>query len=202
MTENKASFFARLEPRLAPSELVKVRAAYYLAKYGHRAQVRKETDGQGHPLRYFEHVRRVAIVLMDEADCYDPDLICTALLHDALEDTEDIDSAIIEQMFGPAVARRVRLLTKDPKEGYVDRLKLADDETLLVKACDRLDNLRSLGETTSAFRKKQFLETLETYWPLFRELESSVTFKILDILTQARQSGELSCHPSDLGIGG
>jgi (p)ppGpp synthase/HD superfamily hydrolase len=176
-TENKASFFARLEPRLAPSELVKVRAAYYLAKYGHRAQVRKETDGQGNLLRYFEHVRRVAIILMDEADCYDPDLICTALLHDALEDTED-------------------------KEGYADRLRLADDETLLVKACDRLDNLRSLGETPPAFRKKQFLETLETYWPLFRGLKSSVTDKIFDILTQARKTGELSFHLSALDIEG
>jgi GTP pyrophosphokinase len=202
MTENKASFFARLEPRLAPSELVKIRAAYYLAKYGHRAQVRKETDEQGNPLRYFEHVRRVALVLMDVAHCYDPDLVCTALLHDALEDTEDIDSAIIEQMFGTAVARRVRLLTKAPKEGYVDRLRLADDETLLVKACDRLDNLRSLGETTQAFREKQLLETVQTYWPLFRGLAyTTVTDEILAILSQARQVGDLRCHLSELSGG-
>lgn len=169
MTENKATFFARLDPRLSPSDLVRVRGAYYMAKYGHRAQVRKEKDADGNPLRYFEHVRRVAIVLMDEAHVYDPDLVCTALLHDTLEDTDDIDAQIIEQFFGKEVARRVRLLTKEPKEGYIDRLRTADRNTILVKACDRLDNLRSLdGDgVTEEFRQKQLMETQVKYRPLF-----------------------------------
>jgi GTP pyrophosphokinase len=182
--ENKASFFARLEPRLAPSELVRVRGAYYLAKYGHRAQVRKELGEDGNPLRYFEHVRRVALVLMDEARLFDPDLVCTALLHDALEDTEDIDALIVEQMFGRNVARRVRLLTKEPKEGYLDRLAQADTETLLIKACDRLDNLRSLAETSEEFRQKQVRETVEKYLPLFEMALGAnvVILRIKDIL--------------------
>lgn len=164
--ENKYTFFARLEPALAPSEIVRVRGAYYLAKFGHRAQFRKETDPEGFPLRYFEHVRRVAIILIDEARIYDPDLIITALLHDTLEDTEAIDGAIIEQFFGTRVARLVRLLTKDPKEGYVERLKSSPD-ALLVKACDRLDNLRSLEGADPAFQRKQCKETREVYLPLF-----------------------------------
>jgi len=168
VTENKAAFFARLEPRLAPSDLARVRGAYYLAKYGHRAQVRKEKDSKGARLRYFEHVRRVAIVLMDEAKVFDPDLVITALLHDALEDTRDIDALVVEQFFGAAVARRVRLLTKVPKKGYVERLWDADRETVLVKICDRLDNLRSLGDD-KAFRRKQIKETRDHYWPLFGE---------------------------------
>lgn len=139
--ENKATFFARLEPRLAPSGVLKVRAAYYLAKFGHRCQVRKERDAAGVQLRYFEHLRRVAIILMDRAGCWDPDLICTALFHDALEDTQDLDAQILEHFFGAEVARRVRLLSKVPKDGYLDRLKGADAPTILVKACDRLDNL-------------------------------------------------------------
>lgn len=167
MAENKTTFFARLEPRLSPSDLIRVRGAYYMAKYGHRAQVRKETDEAGQPLRYFEHVRRVAIILMDEAKCYDPDLIITCLLHDTLEDTDDIDAPVIEQFFGKNVARRVRLLTKEPKEGYVDRLMSADEETVLCKACDRLDNLRSLHQTPAMFQVRQIKETAEVYLPLF-----------------------------------
>lgn len=144
-----------------------VMGAYYLAKFGHRFQHRKEKDESGKELRYFEHVRRVAIVLMDRAQCYDPDLICTALLHDALEDTQDLTAPILERFFGPAVPRRVRLLSKVPKDGYLDRLKSADRETILVKACDRLDNLLSLGQTTAEFQEKQLKETRVKYLPLF-----------------------------------
>jgi len=166
MTENKAAFFARLEPRLAPSDMARVRGAYYLAKYGHRAQYRKELGEDGKPLRYFEHVRRVALVLMDEAKVYDPDTVITALLHDALEDTADIDANVIEQFFGSVVARRVRLLTKDPKEGYVKRLWNADWGTVVVKFCDRLDNLRSLDGCGDVFTAKQVKDT-KHYLELF-----------------------------------
>ena len=198
MSENKATFFARLESRLAPSDLVRVRGAYYLAKYGHRAQVRKETDEFGKPLRYFEHVRRVAIVLMDEAHRFDPDLVCTALLHDALEDTDDIDGYVIEQFFGKEVARRVRLLTKDPKEGYVERLATADSDTVLVKACDRLDNIRSLSETSVEFQEKQVAETLNQYLPVFEKRLSGRNgagfSPVLDILW-----GEVNKRVADAG---
>jgi (p)ppGpp synthase/HD superfamily hydrolase len=167
--DNKATFFARLEPRLAPSDLVRVRAAYYLAKYGHRAQTRKEKDIEGQPLRYFEHLRRVAINMMDEVGCYDPDLIITCLLHDTLEDTDDIDANIIEQFFGKDVARRVKMLTKTKNDNYIERLKTADEETILVKACDRLDNLRYLKEAPFEFQKKQFEETIKFYMPIFKK---------------------------------
>lgn len=158
--ENKEIFFKRLEPHLAPSDLVRVRGAYYMAKHGHRAQVRQELDNNGEPLRYFEHCRRVALIAMDEFSCYDPDIICTALLHDTLEDTQDIDAAIIEQFFGKDVARRVRVLSKIPKEGYLERLLAADSLTRFVKLCDRLDNLRSLPDDEK-FRTKTIKETKE-----------------------------------------
>lgn len=168
--ENKASFFARLEPRLAPSELTMIRAAYCLAKFGHRAQVRNEVDSAGEPLRYFEHLRRTAIILMDDVNVYDPELICAALLHDSLEDTDDIDTAIIEKFFGSKVTRIVKTLTKvqgAPKDEYVKRLLHSDEDTILVKACDRLDNLRSLDSTTEAFKVRQLTETREQFIPIF-----------------------------------
>lgn len=168
--ENKATFFARLENKLSPSELAKVQGAYYLAKYGHRAQVRKETDGDGNPLRYFEHVRRVAIAVMDECHQYNPDIICAALLHDALEDTDDISAQVIETFFGPAVARTVTILTKRDDD-YIARLfsisENDNQDVFIIKACDRLDNLRSLDEATREFQIKQLKETKYKYLPLF-----------------------------------
>lgn len=187
--ENKATFFARVESRLGPSELAQIRGAYYLAKYGHRAQQRQEKDAAGKPLRYFEHVRRVALVLMDEASCYDADLICTALLHDALEDTDDIDAGIIEHFFGSNVARYVQFLTKETKAGakpgqplYLDKLTSAPAQVILVKACDRLDNVRSLKQCPKAFQEKQIQETREKYIPLFKTHTSPQIIKIRNLI--------------------
>lgn len=166
--ENKTTFFDRLRNVVAPSELVKVRGAYYMAKFGHRSQVRKEQDVNGQPLRYFEHPRRVAIILMDELRVFDVDMICAALLHDALEDTDAITVDVIEQFFGVTVARYVTCLTKIKGEGdaYIKRLMNAPDNALIIKVCDRIDNLRSLGSTTDEFKIKQVKETIQKYHPL------------------------------------
>ncbi len=169
MTENKASFFARLEPRVSPSQLVDIKAAYIFSKFGHRAQKRKEKDADGNPLRYFEHVRRVAIIMIDEFNVYDPELISCALLHDCLEDTEDITIELLERMFGIRVARIVRRLTNQPFEGYYDRLATSGKDTILVKLCDRTDNVRSLGEdvVSQGFRLRKANETIDKYLPIF-----------------------------------
>jgi len=170
--ENKESFYARITPFFSNSEEQKVRLAYYLAKYGHRAQVRKEKVDDK-PIRYFEHVRRVSLILMDEAKCMKSEMIIAALLHDSLEDTEDLTPELLEFTFGPDVVSIVKKLSKVPKEGYLDRLYMCTDwRVLLVKACDRLDNLRSLmvEGTTREFRKKQVKETTEKYFPLFDKM--------------------------------
>lgn len=169
--ENRNSFFARLEPTLAPSEVLRTQLAYYLAKYGHRAQVRKEKVN-GERLRYFEHLRRSALVLIDTLHCSDWELVCALLLHDALEDTKELSAELIELSFGPRVARIVRTVSKIPENGYLERLHCAPADTILVKACDRLDNVRSLvvDGTTTKFVKKQIKETRKSYLPLFRKV--------------------------------
>lgn len=111
---------------------------------------------------------------------------CACLLHDALEDTEAIDAAIIEQFFGSEVARRVRLLTKIPKEGYFDRLVNADSWTQFIKLCDRLDNLRSLPADDPAFSSKTLKETRH----------------LLDVLGISRKSNPSSIETAILEIVG
>jgi GTP diphosphokinase / guanosine-3',5'-bis(diphosphate) 3'-diphosphatase len=168
VTENRETFFARLEPMLVPSDLLDVQLAYTLAKYGHRAQVRKELNAEGDPMRYFEHPRRVALTLIDEVKIVEPALIIAALLHDGPEDTKDLTPQMIEHCFGSRVAKTVKILSKTPKEGYLERFNTCSAwEPYLVKACDRLDNLRSLPGTTHEFRKRQVTETRDKYYPLF-----------------------------------
>jgi len=173
MTENRVSFFNRLEPFLAPSVLLDVQHAYTLAKYGHRAQVRKELDSAGEPLRYFEHVRRVAIVLIDEVKIIRSEMIVCALMHDIIEDAPNLPPALIEHCFGTDVVCIIKTLSKAPKEGYLERFNMCTDwRPYVIKACDRLDNLRSLSNSSRDFRLKQIRETRDKYLPLFDRMLS------------------------------
>ena len=173
--ENKETFQARIQPYFSPSGQLDVKLAYCLAKFGHRAQTRKElTDGK--PTRYFEHVRRVAIILMDEMKIMDRDMIIAALLHDSIEDCKDLTPELLEHSFGNEVVTMVKMLSKVPKEGYIERLTNCKDwKVLAIKACDRLDNLRSLmiPGTSLEFQKKQIAETKDKYFAIFDRLVSS-----------------------------
>ncbi len=170
MKENYETFCTRLRTILSPEDLLDVDLAYVLSKHAHRHQCRKETDpATGRPLRYFEHPRRVALILIDEVRCTDATLIICALLHDGIEDTRVINYAKVKHIFGRDIATIVRLLTKDEsnKATYVERLMTsADWRALIVKACDRLDNLRSLASAGPEFQRKQAKETKEKYFAL------------------------------------
>lgn len=169
--ENREAFFSRLRPLLAPSELLNVEVAYALAKHAHRWQERKEMDSEGRPVRYFEHLRSTALILIDEVGIHSPDLIIACLMHDSIEDTHDISDRMLEHLFGMKVAKTVKLLTKDPKEGYYERLAHHGNvETWIVKGCDRLSNLRTLKGCEPAFQLKQYTETVKVILPLMRQM--------------------------------
>jgi len=165
--ENYQSFMDRCEVFFPHTECIRISLAYKLGKFHHRAQHRvDEVDAQGQPLRYFEHVRRTALILMDELALAEPDLVIAALLHDAVEDTRMLPEEIA-LAFGPDVSRRVLLMSKRPKTGYVQRLfDMGDWKVWTVKGCDRLDNNRALPLSRPAFRAKQVKETRELYYPL------------------------------------
>jgi (p)ppGpp synthase/HD superfamily hydrolase len=168
MVENREAFFRRLEPFFAPSDVMDVQVAYTLAKSGHRSQIRKEKDGSGNPVRYFEHPRRVALILIDEVRIVDKEMVVCALLHDGVEDTREVTPRMLEHLFGPDVCRIVQTLSKAPKEGYLDRFMASTDwRPYVIKACDRLDNLRSLQQAELGFRRKQVEETKTKLFPLF-----------------------------------
>lgn len=191
--ENKETFFRRLEGRFAPSEILKTKLAYMLAKYGHRWQERKELWEDGRKVRYFEHVRRVALILMDTPEMdwiFCPEGVQIALLHDVLEDTKDISAEMLEMMFGREVVLGVIAMTKRKgmsTEEYQRGLK-RHGIAPWIKLCDRLDNMRHcrIEYVGEEFREKQKVETLE-YWmgwflelvgkhdhPLYVELEGLV----------------------------
>ncbi len=105
--------------------------------------------------------------------------ICTALLHDTVEDTP-ATLAQIERQFGATVAGLVDGVTKLTRlELQSDRTKQAENfrklvlamsrdiRVLLVKLADRLHNMRTLGFVQKAERRTRIArETMDIYAPL------------------------------------
>jgi guanosine-3',5'-bis(diphosphate) 3'-pyrophosphohydrolase len=169
--ENREKFLHRLytppgSVLFSEEESARIEMAYDLAKHAHRWQKRK--DGT----RYFEHPRRVALHIIDGVGLYDFETVVVGLLHDGYEDVPKIVSPLkVKILAGEGAARKLRLVSKVPKEDYVERLrKYADWQTLTAKLCDRYDNYDDLETSDEAFQRKQTIETRDVYMPLFEYL--------------------------------
>ena len=153
--------------------------AYVFATKAHGDQMRHSGDP------YYAHPIEVAGILatlkLDTAS------ICTALLHDVLEDT-DTTYAEMADIFGTEIADLVQGVTKlgalelsvpdasrekQQAENF-QKFVLAmskDVRVLLVKLCDRLHNMRTLGfHPKQASRERIARETLDIYAPLARRI--------------------------------
>lgn len=174
---NRTKFMSLVNGFATREEADRIELAYGFAKKIHRGQFRKEFNSDGTQMRYFEHCRRAALVLITEAGVTDPKVICASLLHDCIEDGDDVHliSSIIEIVFGQDVAHLVRAVTKIPKVGYLERLAqgiaLSEGRVAFVKAADRLDNLRSLPPSDPAFCARQRKETEESLLPVLLDAE-------------------------------
>jgi GTP pyrophosphokinase len=145
--------------------------AYVLATQAHSAQIRDNGDP------YITHPMAVAEILAGYH--LDVPSICTALLHDTVEDTS-VTMADIERNFGPVIAGLVDGVTKLTRlELQSDRTKQAENfrklvlamsrdiRVLLVKLADRLHNMRTLNFVQKPERRARIAhETLDIYAPL------------------------------------
>ena len=108
--------------------------------------------------------------------------ICSALLHDVVEDT-DYTVEDIETIFGSKVAQIVNGLTKisggifgDQASAQAENFKkllltMSDDiRVILIKICDRLHNMRTLSSQPANKQYKIAGETLYIYAPLANRL--------------------------------
>ena len=158
------------EKQVPALQINKVIDAYEMAESVHEYQ--KRPDGTP----YFWHPTRVAAIHLNELDQHDPNILCAALLHDALEDSHVLTPEIIELNFGSYTSYLVQKLTKDIKaEGpmkswveqeYVERLSLASEDARILKLADRLDTFRCLEFNVKKNPIKYIIETIEHYYPL------------------------------------
>jgi GTP diphosphokinase / guanosine-3',5'-bis(diphosphate) 3'-diphosphatase len=151
-----------------------VRRAYQFAAQAHDGQTRKSGDP------YVTHPLAVAQIIAELK--LDVASVCAGLLHDCVEDT----SATVDQLgdlFGKEIAFLVDGVTKLGKLPYSTReeqqaenfrkmlLAMARDiRVILVKLCDRLDNMRSLHHLPPEKQERIANETMQIYAPLANRL--------------------------------
>jgi len=153
------------------ADVALINRAYVFSMKAHGNQKR----ASGEP--YLTHPLEVASIMADMK--MDDASICTALLHDTVEDTLATVEEI-QELFGPEVALLVDGVTKLSRITFNDKtieqaenfrkLFLAmskDIRVLLVKLSDRLHNMRTIGHMKKETSKQRIArETLDIFAPL------------------------------------
>ena len=117
----------------------------------HWYQTRKGTD-----IPYFSHLMMVAALVMEVGGSKDE--VIAALLHDVIEDCDDVEKEDVAARFGDRVAAIVEGLSdasakageekqswKSRKDAYLAHLQNSDDTSiLLVSNADKLHNARCI----------------------------------------------------------
>jgi len=139
-------------------------AALQFAAFKHRDQRRK--DHAASP--YINHPIALAKVLWHEGGVRDATVICAALLHDTIEDTQTTADEI-EDAFGIRIARVVLEVTDDKllpkaerKRRQIEHAPHLSRAAKLVKLADKICNLRDVADspppTWSLRRRRQYFD--------------------------------------------
>ncbi|MDP3447175.1 MAG: bifunctional (p)ppGpp synthetase/guanosine-3',5'-bis(diphosphate) 3'-pyrophosphohydrolase [Eubacteriales bacterium] len=158
----------------SPAQTEAFQRAVDFAYQTHATQLRES----GEP--YFVHPLEVARLVMDMG--MDASSVTAAVLHDVVEDGDNITVADIEFKFGDEIAKLVDGVTKLTKSGqqtYITKKQeqsenlrklflaiAADVRVVIIKLADRLHNMRTLAYCNPYKRMRKAKETLEVYAPL------------------------------------
>jgi guanosine-3',5'-bis(diphosphate) 3'-pyrophosphohydrolase len=177
------------------ADLDLVRRAYDFAARAHEGQTRRSGDPYvTHPLSVAEIIAELKLDIAS---------VCAGLLHDCVEDT----TATVEQLttlFGKEIAFLVDGVTKLGKLPWSTKeeqqaenfrkmlLAMARDiRVILVKLCDRLDNMRSLHHLPPEKQERIAAETMQIYAPLANRLGIAwIKVELEDLAFKYTQPGE------------
>lgn len=143
-----------------------IRAIAFAAEK-HRDQRRKGKNASP----YINHPIALAHVLSLEAGVHDTDVLCAAILHDTVEDTETTEAELIA-LFGPRIAGMVMDVTDDKtldkaarKQKQVEHAPHISHGGKLVKLADKICNLRDIRtappEGWPVERKREYYDWAE-----------------------------------------
>jgi len=177
------ALLAKASDYVPEDKLEIITTAYDFAESAHNGQMRLS----GEP--FIIHPLQTALLLADLK--LDANTLAAALLHDVVEDNEDIEVADVEKKFGPEVARLVDGVTKltnaelvtpgiatTPQAGHaqaetIRKMLMAmavDIRVVLIKLADRLHNMQTIQHLPAEKRIEKAQETLDIYAPLAHRL--------------------------------
>jgi guanosine-3',5'-bis(diphosphate) 3'-pyrophosphohydrolase len=147
-----------------PAGLELILHALEFAAHKHRDQRRKDV----HASPYINHPIALANVLVNEAAVSDPEIICAALLHDTIEDTQTTAQELARE-FGERIRDIVLEVTDDKNLPKPERKRLqvahaagASRQAKLVKLADKICNLRDIAASPpanwSVERQREYFE--------------------------------------------
>ena len=136
--------------------------ALSFAAHKHKDQRRKDVDASP----YINHPVSLASILCNEAHITDIDVICGALLHDTVEDT-DTTFEELDTEFGSTIKDIVADVTDDKtlskaerKQQQIEHAAHASGKAKLVKLADKITNLRDVAHNPppdwSLARRKEY----------------------------------------------
>ncbi|OOZ74461.1 phosphohydrolase [Solemya velum gill symbiont] len=115
----------------------------------HRHQRRKDVEASP----YINHPIALASILCNEGGITDPEVICGALLHDTVEDT-DTTPEELEGRFGPTIRDIVMDVTDDKslskperKQKQIEHAAHISPKAKLAKLADKIANLRDIASS-------------------------------------------------------
>ncbi|MGB0712208.1 MAG: RelA/SpoT family protein [Gammaproteobacteria bacterium] len=176
-----------LETYLEPDQIPLVYDAYLFGAEHHEGQTRRS----GEP--YIYHPVTVAKILAEMH--MDRDTIVAAILHDVVEDT-DATVEMVAERFGESVAELVDGVSKlthaqharsRQEKQAANFLKMLmamskDIRVIIIKLCDRLHNMRTLGAMPTEKKARIARETLDIYAPIANRLGmNSVRLELEDL---------------------
>lgn len=151
-----------------------IEEAYLRSLEAHEGQMRKS----GEP--YIQHPLAVALIVAEQG--LDDISIASALLHDAVEDT-DVGLSDVVNEFGPEVAAiidgctkvdRLQFDSKEAQQAATMRKMLVavakDVRVLIIKLADRLHNMRTIAVLPEFKQHRTGRETLHIFAPLANRL--------------------------------
>ena len=137
---------------LSFTETRKVFQALAFAAHKHRDQRRKDVGASP----YINHPIALADILVNEGGVTDHVVLCAAILHDTIEDTETTYEELVSA-FGLKIADVVREVTDDKsldkavrKQLQIEHAAHASPRAKLVKLADKTCNLHDIAATPPA----------------------------------------------------
>ncbi len=168
---------------LDATELKLLTQALAFAAHKHRDQRRKDPDASP----YINHPITLMDILVNEGQVQDAKILCAALLHDTVEDTETTQEEL-QQAFGQTIAGIVMEVTDDKNLEKLERKRMQVEHAphlspaaQLVKLADKIANLRDITvsppEEWNLERKQAYfdwaldvVDAMPDAWPELKKL--------------------------------